>query len=87
MYNDIREGRVPLEAKDANGKSTMALKDIYALHEELSLYLYSKFSSRLSSLRGTVQDRDSRAALDEEALLSVSRNHQPTMFSHKGYIN
>jgi hypothetical protein len=32
LYNAIKEGRVPLEAKDSNNKSTMPLKDIYNLH-------------------------------------------------------
>jgi hypothetical protein len=41
LYNDICEGRVPGEAKDGEGKSTMELKDIYALRPEFALYLYS----------------------------------------------
>ena len=87
LYNDIREGRVPGKAKDGEGKSIMALKDIYALRPEFALYLYSLFSSRLSSLRTTVQDRDSRAALDAEAMESIIANHEPKVFSYKGYAN
>jgi hypothetical protein len=48
LVKDIMEGRVPLEAKDENGESTMPLVDIYAMHPEHAAYHYSKFSRPLS---------------------------------------
>jgi hypothetical protein len=38
LYQDIKEGWVPLHAKDDNGKSTMKLKDIYDMHPEYAEY-------------------------------------------------
>ena len=87
LYKDIVAGRVPLHAKTADGKSTMPLKLIYDLRPEFKEYLYSKFSSRLSSLRKTIKERNDRAALDQEAFENYKQNNTvPALFSHKGYI-
>jgi len=87
LYKDIREGRVPLESKDADGKATMNLKDIYEMHPEYAEYHYDKFSSRLSSLRKTIKDCNHRAGLDQEAFDNYKKNHpNASFYSHKGYI-
>jgi hypothetical protein len=87
LYNDIKEGRVPLEAKDSSNKSTMPLKDIYNLHPtEFSKYHYSKFSSRVSSLRKTTKECNGRAVLDQEAFDNFIARHPVSLYSHKGYI-
>jgi hypothetical protein len=54
LYKDIMNGEVPLEAKDAVGKLTMALHNIYIKQAEYSLYSYEKFLSHLSLLRKTI---------------------------------
>jgi hypothetical protein len=85
LYDAIKEqGRVPLEAKDSNNKSTIALKDIYNLHPtEFSKYHYSKFSSRISSLRKTIKECNGRAVLDQErhsitSLQGIQCHNSPT---------
>jgi hypothetical protein len=78
---------VPLEAKDSSNKSTMPLKDIYNLHPtEFSKYHYSKFSSRVSSLRKTIKECNGRALLDQEAFDNFIARHPVSLYSHKGYI-
>ena len=67
MYQDIKEGLVPLHAKDKDGKTIMKLKDIYEMHPEYAEYDYSKFSSRVSGIRKIIQDCVGRAAVDLEA--------------------
>ena len=86
LYADIKEGRVPLVAKDADGKPTMALKDIYALHPEFQDYDYGKFSSRVSGVRKIIQGCTNRAAADLAAFNNYKANHPPSVSSHKGYI-
>ena len=86
LYVAITEGRVPIEAKDGNNKSTMALKDIYSLHPEFRKYKYSKFSSRVSALRKTIKECNGRAILDQEAFDNFVARHPVSKFSHKGYI-
>jgi hypothetical protein len=54
LYKDIVDGEVPMEATGADGRSTMPLSDIYAMHPEFAEYAYNKFSSRLSSLRAAI---------------------------------
>ena len=49
-------------------------------------YNYSKFSSRLSSLRKTIQISDRRADLDQEAFELFVQNNPILYYSHKGYI-
>lgn len=80
LYTDLKEGLVPLEAKDENGKSTMKLSDIYGMHPEYADYHYDKFSSRLSSLRKTVKDRIERQRLDQEAFENYRANHAVKKF-------
>ena len=86
LYLDIIEGRVPRTAKDENGRLTAKLKDIYNSRPEFKKYHYSKFSSRLSSLRNTIKSKDSRKELDQEAFDNYVANHPISYFSHKGYI-
>ena len=87
LYQDIRDGRVPLNSKDENGKSTMNLRVIYDMRPEYSEYHYDKFSSRVSSLRKTIKDCNNRAELDQEAFDNYKTNHPNISFySHKGYI-
>lgn len=65
----------------------MPLKEIYALHPtEFGKYKYSKFSSRLSSLRKTIKERNERATLDQEAFDNYVARHPVSSFSHKGYV-
>jgi hypothetical protein len=85
LQKDIMEGRVPLEAKN-NGRSTMSLRTIYDSRPELKEYRYSKFSSRLASLRKTIKDRNDRAALDQAAFDNFKQNHPVSVFSAYGYI-
>ena len=86
LYKDIMDGRVPLQAKTADGKSTMSLSEIYNLRPEFKEYLYTKFSSRLSSLRKTIADNNRRAELDQEAFDNYVEHTEVASFSSKGYI-
>ena len=86
LYADIMAGRVPLKATDANNKSTMQLKDIYKMHPEFSEYHYSKFSSRVSSIRFTIRARNKRADEDQQHFAECIKNHPASSFSHKGFI-
>jgi hypothetical protein len=72
LYNDIVEGKVPLDATDADGRSTMLLRDIYLMHPQFADYDYEKFSSRLSSLRD---------AVTRSLLFEASSIHQLSLFS------
>ena len=77
-----------MEARDESGKSTMPLKEIYAMHPEAySKYDYKKFSSRLSSLRSTVEDVMSRVEIDKQAFENYMQHHKQdvSLQSQKGY--
>ena len=76
---------MPRKARQ-NGKSTGKLKDIYNSREEFKSYHYTKFSSRLSTLRQIVDSNETRKVLDQEAFDNFVANHPVSHFSHKGYI-
>ena len=80
------EGRVPLQAKDENGRSKMRLKDIYAMHPEHAEYHYSEFSGRVGSLRTTLASRNDRAEEDQNHFSAYVIAHPASAFTHKGYI-
>ena len=42
LHDDIVKKKVPLHAKDENGKSTMELSDVYLSNPELKKYHYKK---------------------------------------------
>ena len=86
LYQCIMDGTVPEEAKDSNGRSTMAIRDIYLLHEEFAKYEYDKFSSRLRALQTKIKELNNRAEDDLQAFEIYKENHTPSLYSHKGYI-
>jgi hypothetical protein len=86
LYKDIVEGEVPPDATDADGQSTMQLKEIYVMHPEFAEYDYEKFSRRLSSLRQIIKKFESRSRDDQEAFENFKNHHPPSLYSHKGYI-
>jgi hypothetical protein len=89
LYKEIMAGLVPLEApKDDDGQFTEpALCEIYAMQPEYAYYDVEKFLGRLSLLRKTIKEANTRAKDYEEAFNNYKQNHQPSAFSHKGCIN
>jgi len=88
LFRDLVKGRIPVTSKDENGRyNKPKLADIYAMRPEYADYLYSKFSSRLSSLRkffikSKVQQRD-----DWEAFGNFRANTPlPTGLTSRGTI-
>jgi hypothetical protein len=89
LSKDIMDGLVPLAAfENDDGKTPTfpPLRDIYMTRPEFSLYKYDNFSSRLSSLRATIIDANTRAKDDEEAFKVYKENHQPSEFAANGCI-
>ena len=83
LYQAILDGTVPLNDKNFE---TMSLEDIYSIDPELSLYDFKKFKSRLNRLRDKVLFLNKRADDDLAAFGNYKKNHKPSLFSHKGYI-
>lgn len=64
----------------------MSLGDIYALNEEFALYDPDLFGGRLNDLRKKIIELDKRAAEDRRAFDIYRKNHEVSLYSHKGYI-
>jgi hypothetical protein len=79
LYEMLLDGTVPME-------NTMPLEDIYLLDEEFDNFDFDKFKGRLDRLKKKIRELDSRADEDLEAFRIYKRNHKPSLFSHKGYI-
>jgi hypothetical protein len=86
LYKVIMEDLIPLEGTDDKGEPTMPLRDIYMMRPQYSDYLYDKFYSRLSGLRKTINEANTRAKDDEEAFKNYKQNHPPSEVSHNGCI-
>jgi hypothetical protein len=86
LYGFLMDGTVPAEEKDANGNITMSLEDIYMLDIEFSYYDFDKFHDRLKRLRAKIVELDNRADDDLEAFKNYKKSHEPSLFSHKGYV-
>jgi hypothetical protein len=86
LYKDLRDGNIPRQALDEHGRSTMRLEDVFQMHPELhKLHDRKKFSSRLSELRKVHDECMFCAEIDQEAFEKCRKNHQPSLFSHKGH--
>ncbi len=85
LYKDLVDGLIPRQAVDEHCQSTMKLEDIFQMHPEYKLYDRKKFSGRLSNLRQVYDECMVRAEIDQEAFEKYGENHQPSLFSHKGY--
>lgn len=83
LHQLIMDGRIPLD-------DSMRPEDIYQLDEELAeelnKYDYNKFASRFRSLKTKILELDKRADEDLEAFRNYKKNHTPSLYSHKGYV-
>jgi hypothetical protein len=85
LFKDLVDRKIPRQAVDEHNKSTMKLETIFQMHPEYKLYDRTKFSGRLSDLRRIYDEFMFRAEIDQEAFEHFRDNHQPSLFSHKGY--
>jgi hypothetical protein len=79
LYDMLLDGTVPMD-------NTMPLEDIYLLDEEFAKFDFARFRGRLNRLNAKIKELDSRADEDLEAFRTYKRNHKPSLFSHKGYV-
>lgn len=88
LKKDLLDGLIPLEATDEDGKRTTDLRTLYCSRIEFTKYHYSKFSTRLDSLRKTVRNEMNRQSLDEEAFNNYKANHPSLAYksARGGYI-
>lgn len=75
------EGLIPIE-----NDGTMSIDDIYSYNPEFSHYDPEKFPVRLASLRSTLKDHRKRAEEDLLAFQNYKKNHQPSLFTHQGFV-
>lgn len=61
-HEDMQEGRVPTEAKCANGNRTALLKEIHKLRPEFAPRHCRKISSRLGLLPKRIKDQNNHAS-------------------------
>lgn len=75
---------------DGRVHDAMPPEEIYMLDEELcrelSMFDDDKFEGRIKSLMKKLEELNNRADDDLEAFRNFKRNHKPSLFSHKGYI-
>jgi hypothetical protein len=81
LLDDVKHGVVPVESTPS-----MPLKDIYLMHPEYAEHSYSKFSSRLYSIRKVVAEANNRSERDQQAFDMYVSNNPISFFSSKGYI-
>ena len=87
LYNDIKDRVIPLESKFDDGTLTMTLQEIYVSRPEFAAYDYNKFSSRLATIRGIIQQSEKRADEDNEAFELYISHHPVSLYDRKGYIH
>lgn len=81
LYNDVMEGRVPLE-----GTATEDVSSIYMMHLEYSYYNFDSFKCRLNSIQKSIKKMEERAADDQIAFNTYVNNNPVSLFSYQGYI-
>lgn len=86
LYKDVKDREIPLEAKHDDGTPTMKLDEIYVTRPEYAAYDYSKFSSRLATIRAIIKQLEKRSDEDEEAFDTYVGNHPVSLYDRKGFI-
>lgn len=76
------DGVVP----DTDDNSSVSAQDIYLLHEEFALYLFSKFADHISAIQNKIYEYNNLVKEKEEAYKQYKSKHNPSLFSLKGYI-
>jgi hypothetical protein len=72
LYNDIRDGKIPLVAKDENKQFTLPrTADIHQMRPEFQRYDPTKFSARLASVWKTLRENNAREIKDWLAFQSL----------------
>ncbi len=79
LYELLMDGTIPLD-------DTMPFEEFFLLSQEFASYDPEKFKSRLRSLRDKISELDKRAEEDRKAFDVYKKNHEVSLFSHKGYI-
>ena len=84
LYSDLMEGVLDLEPEEEETQEI--LEGIYAMHPEYAEYKFSRFASRLKTLRKTILTCNARAEEDKKHFLAFFKNNPASECSHKGYI-
>ena len=79
LYQLLMDGTIPME-------DSMPLEDIYSLNEEFAKWEYRLLKPRLTAIRKKIVELDNRAEADLAAFENYKKNHQPSLHSHKGYV-
>jgi hypothetical protein len=83
VYNALMDGVIPL--KDTSFK-VMSLEYVYSIDPEFALYDFKKFKDRVNRIRKKILELDKRAEDDLAAFKNYKDNHEPSILSHKGYV-
>ncbi|CAB9510058.1 unknown protein [Seminavis robusta] len=84
LYNEIAEGRIPLDAKEMGPAQVWcAYHDTVEFKIE-GMKFNDTFATRLSGLRAIVKRDQGRAANDRNALENAMKNHPVPMLNHRG---
>ena len=85
LYNDVKEGKVPLEAME-DGKQTTDYTQVYMMHPEYAEWDFDRLPSRLAGIRKIIKNKNGRAADDKAAFDKFVKNNPVSTLSHYGYI-
>ncbi len=86
LYDDLRNGLVPLEKQSEDDDETFTDEYIYTMHPEYAEYEWDMFPARLRSLRDIVKGNNSRAAQDEQLYNVFKQTNNVSYFNRKGSI-
>jgi hypothetical protein len=87
LYDDLRNGLVPLEKQSKDDDEAFTDDYIYTMHPEYAACEWDMFPARLSrSLKDIVKGKDSRAAQDEQLYNVFKQTNNVSHFNRKGSI-
>ena len=71
LYEDVKNGDID---------DTMAVKDVYVQRPEFAAYDFEKFSSRLKTIKSSINKLKARADDDERAFQQYVSNHPISLY-------
>ena len=82
LFDDIRQGIISLDAKV---DKDLSMK-VFDMHIKFADWDFNKFANRIKGVQKIIKQQNAQANDDKAAFENFCENHEPSKFSHHGYI-
>ena len=82
LFDDIRQGIISLDAKVDKDLSM----NVFKMHIKFADWDFNKFANHIKGVQKIIKQQNAQANDDKAAFKNFCESHEPSTFSHHGYI-